>query len=396
MNKKYLLSVIILLVISVLIYLAYSFVENPDQEFTPPYKEAIWKSRIAAALEPSECKKVAGPRYGQTYYNGHLIDTHYHIDSIPDSEPGNQEEENKMKEDFLKKANEMNRGVLGLNIKVADIVCTLEQENTQKAFVFFPVYPEIYTYHIEVVKKTMEKYPDKFVPFIMPPDSDDSLFGSPTVNNEMLKKMLAVYPNLFKGYGEIGLYTRLPLGARALPPDSKRLRDIYPVIRQNKLAVYFHLAHGQKESFETILSENPDINFIFHGDQLIPGKQDDIQDLSNIENIIANHPNAFYTVDELYGDQWMIKPEKTKEEFLNYLKDYKNLLEFDLKNWKGIIERHPDQFLWGTDRSDQVLWSHDPEVGQALTNYARAFIAGLAPSVQEKFAYKNAEHLLKK
>ena len=90
----------------------------------------------------------------------------------------------------------------------------------------------------------------------------------------------------------------------------------------------------------------------------------------------------------------MINPKKTKKQFLDHLKEYEDLLKEDSRTWKGFIERHPDQVLWGTDRSNQVLWSHDPEVGIALSNYARAFISLLDEDVQERFAYKNAEKII--
>src|SRR3989344_3418790 len=343
--------------------------------------KSVWNKQVESALKSTECKTVTGPRYGKNYYNGPLIDTHYHIPDLTLPIIG----------DFG--ALDQVSPSLGLNLTISDIVCTLNQENTTKVFAFFPVYPEISDYHIELAKRTMQKYPDKFVPFIMPPEHDNSPNGFPTVDAKTLSKMLSVYPGLFRGFGEIGLYERQG-GAPALPPNSPRLTEIYPVVQSNKLVVYFHLGENQKESFEKVLDQNPDINFIWHGDQLIPGEQDGMQDLSNIEDIIRNHPNAFYTIDELYGNKWMIKPEVKKEEFLNYLEDYENLLQYDLNNWKWIIEKYPNQFMWGTDRSDQVLWSHDLEVGQALSNYARAFIAGLNTNVQENFAYKNAERLL--
>ena len=99
-------------------------------------------------------------------------------------------------------------------------------------------------------------------------------------------------------------------------------------------------------------------------------------------------------MDELYGDVWLLRPETSKEEFLAHFRDYESLLTKDLETWKGFIERHPDQVLWGTDRGAGTPWSLDMEVGEALSRYARAFIGRLDPSVQEKYAYKNAERLL--
>lgn len=345
-------------------------------------EKIIEDERIDDALDSSGCDKVKGPTYGSAYYDGPLIDSHYHISPIPEDEEPDEDDED---EDWP---------VLGTNLTIPDIVCTLKQEETDKVFAFFPVYTDFQKEHVEVARRTMERYPDRFVPFIMPPEEDDSKDGYPTVSAETLTEMLNLAPGLFKGFGEIGLYERED-GAAELPPDSKRLKNIYPVVRENKLAVYFHLGEGQMDSFEKTLRDNRDINFIFHGDQLIPGSNNGYA-LAPLKKILSRNPNAFYTVDELYGNQWMIKPGKTKKEFLDYLENYEPLLEYDLALWEDIIERFPDQFMWGTDRSDQVLWSHDPRVGQALANYARAFIARLDPAVREKFAYKNAERILDK
>lgn len=342
--------------------------------------QTVWDQIIKDVFKPSKCAPYKGKRYGSLYYSGPLIDSHYHIPSIPD-DPTNKQKP---------KINP----VLGRNLKITDINCTLQQEKTKKVFAFFPVYKEISKYQLKVAYKTMKRYPKRFVPFIMPPDDDGSPTGSPTVNAKTLEKMLKVYPKLFKAYGEIGLYGRED-GAGALPPDSKRLMNIYPVIRKHKLAVYFHLGVDDDDNLARVLAKYPDIKFIFHGDQLI-SYENGVQNLSVIEDLISKYPNLYYTVDELYGDDFLLKPSVTKAQFLAHLDNYETLLKEDVATWKDIIEAHPDQFMWGTDRSDQVLWSHSKEVGQALSNYGRAFIAQLDQNVQERFAYKNAEKIFYK
>ena len=113
-----------------------------------------------------------------------------------------------------------------------------------------------------------------------------------------------------------------------------------------------------------------------------------------IEGILSRHPNVSYGVDELYGDVMLLHPDSNKEKVVSYIKENKEtLLKKDLATWKGFIEDHPDQVIWGTDRGS-YLYSLDIEVGWAMSDYARAFIAGLDPAVQEKFAYKNAERLI--
>ena len=63
-----------------------------------------------------------------------------------------------------------------------------------------------------------------------------------------------------------------------------------------------------------------------------------------------------------------------------------------LRDWKQIIEAHPDQFTWGSDR--WYTWHFDPGVSGLVVEFGRAFIGRLDPAVQEKFAYKNAERML--
>ncbi len=354
------------------------------KEISP--EEKAWNQRIESALAPVNCLTPEPRKFGELFYNGPLIDAHIHIADIPDNNPLDGEPEYNEEEPLL-----------GVNTRITDIICTLEKENTKKVFAFFPVYKEISVQMIEIAKRTMEKYPDKFVPFIMPPDNDDSKEGFPTVDAQALQSMLEIEPNLFKGYGEIGLYARGdhggPTGAPELPPDNQRLLDIYPIVRENNLIVYFHLGEAQQESFEAVLENNPEINFVWHGDQLIP-YENGIQNLKHIDEILTNHPNAYYGVDELYGDEWLLKPETKKEDFLKHFDNYKTLLKKDTTTWKAFIEKHPDQVLWGTDRGWSAPWSADEDVGITLTNYARAFIAHLNPEVQERFAYKNAEKLL--
>ncbi|MBI2013623.1 MAG: hypothetical protein HYS87_02245 [Candidatus Colwellbacteria bacterium] len=344
--------------------------------------------RLTRAIGEYNCPTVSNlPDFGKLY-DGPLIDTHMHIphppegpeflDSLPYSSPHPQ---------------------LGRSITVSDYICNFKTTGITKAFIFFPVFRGLEDLHLAVADASVKRYPEFLVPFIMPPENDNDPSGFPTVSVDVLGEMLQVYSGLFRGYGEIGLYARGdnrgPTGAPELPPDSERLREIYPMIRENNLLVYFHLGRGQQESYERVLSANPDINFIFHGDQLIPYDRG-VQNLNIIDGILSRHKNVYYGIDELYGDVWLLHPDKSKDQFFKHFENYEELLEYDIATWKGFIERHPDQVLWGTDRGVGNIWSMDRDVGLTLTRYARAFIALLEPSVQDRFAHLNAEALLLK
>jgi hypothetical protein len=286
---------------------------------------------------------------------------------------------------------------VGDPVTLNDYARTFKHEGTPWVFAFFPIYSGFEDQQFAIARAAKEKYPGLFIPFIMPPDNDGSPKGFPTVSADVLAGMLDKVPELFAGYGEIGLYERGdnggPAGAPALPPDSRRMQAIYPVVRQHDLLVYVHLGEGQQASFERTAAANPDINFIFHGDQLVR-YEDGVQNLTALDEVLSRHPNVYYGVDELYGDTWLLRPEVSKEQFLAHFENYEELLDKDVATWRAFIERHPNQVLWGTDRGWFGGWALDPEVGVYLTRYARAFIHRLNPSVQENFAHKNAERLI--
>lgn len=347
-------------------------------------EEKIWRDRIELALAQTSCQNISND-IPTSYYQGQLIDTHLHIPAIPDWSP-----EEKFTETPEGRFGGQ-KSFLGWNIKMSEIACTIKQEGTKNNFAFFPVYEgKISNHLLEIWNRTILQYPEQFTPFIMSSGNDDDPNGFPTVTAETLQTMLYLYPNLFEGYGEIGLYPRENGGSPELPPDSKRLIDIYPIIRKYNLVVYFHLGEGHKKNFEKVLQQNQDINFIWHGDQL---------SVSEIEDILYKYPNAYYGIDAFWGhdrELFLLFVGKSKENYMNRLnKDFDKVLNYAISDWKKVIERHPDQIIWGTDRGDAV-WNYDSDLGQLQVKLARAFISKLDPNVQEKFAYKNAEKIINK
>ncbi len=336
-------------------------------------EEKHWNGVFKKAFEPANCLEPRDPdTLPDGYYKGPMIDTHVHLQSLPDGAPG-------FPDDYYPGDN------LGIRRSMDEWVCMLDVEGTKQAWGFFPVWEPIVQQSLDAVKITMEKYPNRFIPFIMPPDDDD-----PTVVAEELEEMLNIEPGLFKGYGEIGLYGNSD--SPPLPPDSEKLMEIYPVVRKHNLVVYFHLGEGQKEALERAATANPDVTFVFHGDQLIDCAECD-KTPHAVAEILERHPNIYYGVDELYGNVWLLQPGESKEKFLAHFADYEPLLKKDMDNWKEFIETHPDQVIWGTDRGVSESWDTNPEVALTLNNYTRAFIGKLDPAVQEKFAYRNAEKI---
>lgn len=361
---------------------------QPEEQVELTSEEQVWRGRVEKALAPSQCPEIPKPEYPSTYYQGPLTDTHLHIPSIPDWSP---EEDDLPKDQAPEGRFGGPQALLGWNVKMSEIACTLKTEGTHKNFAFFPAYEEeVLPYQLEIWSKTMQQYPELFTPFIMSSGNDDDPNGFPTVDANILKQMLAMHPGLFEGYGEIGLYARENGGSPELPPDSQRLQEIYPVIKQHNLVVYFHLGDGHKDNFEKVLDQYPDITFIWHGDQL---------SVDEVKDVLRKHPNAYYGIDEFFGGEreiFELYVGKSKEQYLDAANNkFDKIIQQAVSHWKSLIEQYPDQVLWGTDRGDAV-WNYDRDVGEMQVKIARAFIGKLKPEVQEKFAYQNVEKLLGK
>lgn len=293
------------------------------------------------------------------YYTGPLIDTHLHIPSPLDANDGNP--------------------VLRKDMTMADIACTLQYEGTRSAFAFFPVYAgdDSYEKFYKAADSAKETYPSVFVRFINPPGKKS---GVPTVTVNRLKRFLKDRPDVFQGYGEIGLYG----DSYAYRPNAYIFQNIYRVVQKQKLLVYYHPGENQLNAFRKTLAKYPNINFIVHGEQI----ENDVAEL------IDDYDNIYFTVNDLYGDQYLLHQGENEESFLEKIDDYETLIEQDLSTWQERIEAHPRQFLWGTDRGGVAAWTLDKDVGLGISDYGRAFIAQLDPEVQEMFAYKNAQRLI--
>ena len=143
---------------------------------------------VKAAVTSKNCEILEKEKPYPNSYQGALIDAHIHIPPIPDGP-------------FREFDSDTERLIMGANVTMADYVCLMESENIKTVFAFFPVWKPIIDESLSLVKRTMDTYGERFIPFIMPPDRDDRADGFPTVEAGELGKMLKVYQKMFRGYG---------------------------------------------------------------------------------------------------------------------------------------------------------------------------------------------------
>src|SRR3989344_7762630 len=132
-----------------------SSVQRTEDIIKPNYFDPIWNERIEMALASTPCPDVSQETYPSSYYQGPLTDTHLHIPAIPDWSANGVPDLDELEGRFGGP-----EALLGWNVKMSEIACTIKMEGTHKNFAFFPVYDEESTLPLlEIWNRVMEKYP---------------------------------------------------------------------------------------------------------------------------------------------------------------------------------------------------------------------------------------------
>jgi hypothetical protein len=366
---------------------------TPDYDLI--YYERAWQARVDNGFTDEPCPVVAAPVYPDDYYQGRIIDTHMHMPQLPDTplgfEAGERELEGFARSDYSAR-DDFDEPlesfpfvdqipVAGNNMTMNHIACTLMADGTDGGFSFYSVFTSQPDSSLDLAKIAEERWPGLFVPFISPPGEVNNVA---TVGGARLQEMITPYPGLFKGLGEMRFNGTGRDWATALSHDE--LMSTLPVVQEHGMMVYTHPDDLQRGALGRTLAANPNTIIIAHGDEIE----------HDVTQLMDDYPNFYYTIDALFGDQYLQHPEETAAGYLSKteVEDFPWMLEYDLNFWKEAIEAHPDRFMWGTDRGGIVLWGWDLANSRRVVEYARAFIGQLDPAVQERFAYQNAERLI--
>jgi hypothetical protein len=355
-------------------------VENSSDSFFTKFMDGQMQPRIDAAFAPTSCEGASETNYPSSYYQGPLIDSHFHIPALDDDfggDGGGEYGSGGVDAELYDSIAKEDRPSLGTNLNMNSVACALQREGSIKAFAFFPVYLDIQTYLLEVAERTMEAYPSLFVPFIQSSGSEASI-----VEPGILQEFLDMSPDLFFGLGEVGDSPTEPINP---PADSVLYTENFEVVESNGLSVvYFHNGVGHHENLGRALEGFPDITFITHGDFVRP----------YIDDLIGRYPNLHFTYNDIFDKHASLFRFGDKQEFIsNVERDWDMMLDTAFEMYGAGIEAHPDRYMWGTDRAD-IAWNYDEDIGILLAKYGRAFIGRFDPEIQEKIAYKNAELLI--
>ena len=321
-------------------------------------------------LKEVECDNTPAKRqFSNTlYYTGPLIDNHLHMPFTFEVSSA------------IYQQADWDAPILEKEVAAGSIICDFDKEKISSAFGFYAVPNLLKGQAVGPITQIEQRYPGRIIPFLMP-----AHVSGLDLKPDEAEEVLNSNKGLFRGYGEIALYRG---SYKGISPDDPSLLEIYKIADKHNLIVMMHPDGGQKQAFEKILKENPSVKFLFHGENMWPW----------VTEIIGVYPNAYYSVDtglfgvhnghttaNIYGSE--------KEEFVSdFTGNFDRILKANAEVWGPRIEKHPDNYLWGTDRAYD--WHFDADVGALLEEISRSFIGQLRPDVQEKFAYKNAQRLL--
>ncbi len=319
-----------------------------SQEIKP---QEIAEQKPASPPLPCDSAPLVRQFKNTPYYTGQLFDAHVHM-------PGPSD--------------------------VKKLICNLDKEKAKGAIGFYWSPPQSQTLEEMLAEAASIKNDSsgKIRLFLMPK----------SYSLKTLEDIETTHKGLFTGYGEMAFYNRGDPSQSYYPksPDEQQFLDLYVLAGKNNFVVMIHPDQGQQKAIENVLQKNPNVKFYLHGEEIE----------SAIVGLMDKYSNVYYSIDATLsrlpysGDALHVSG--TEEEYVSKVKqNFNAMLNGAVNDWKVKIEKHPDRFTWGTDRGG-FSWHYGEEVSRLFEELSRAFIGQLDPTVQEKYAYKNAEDLLQK
>src|SRR3989344_5015872 len=324
----------------------------------PQPKPEVKTQEVAAeqspksALSPCEPTPLVRQFSNTPYYTGPLFDAHFHVPDLSE-------------------------------VSLNNLLCTFDKEKVKGTILFY------WNAQLSSEKRLAEAESIKN-------DSSGKIrvFLAPVQYSlKALEDIEAAHKGLFTGYGEMAFYNRGDPSQSYYPkrPDAQEFLEIYALAEKNNFVVMIHPDRGQEQAIENVLQKYPNVKFYLHGDE-IEGA---------IIGLMDKYPNVYYSIDAVlsrlpFPPADALHLSSSENEYVSKLtQNFSAILEGAVSDWKTKIETHPDRFTCGTDRGG-ATWHYGEEVSRLFEELSRAFISRLDLSVQEKYAYKNAESLLQK
>ena len=329
-----------------------------------------------AADDQVELTKEAAPPLtapdGVPWYDGPLFDSHVHVIGL--SNP-----------------------FYGERFTTSDVLHMMDRNDIRAGVGFYMPPVTGRQSEVDELLGYVDALEGRLVALLLPPPFD---FGLDTgfmgfADGAYTRSLLGpLYPpeGTLDGFGEIAFYTD---HFSSLGPVGPEMDDVYPIVAQSNGVIMIHPRTGQTaEEYATVIRENPEIKFLFHGTNSRYDKEGEGTAILGLLNDY-DFDNVYYSLDTAsildspqYPGTLQMDPESTDDfvELMNFL-GVQNLARLAFQEYGQIIIDHPDRTLWGTDVINS--WHFEDAAIDMLVDFSRRFIAMLPEEIQQKFAFSN-------
>lgn len=226
-----------------------------------------------------------------------------------------------------------------------------------------------------VAVPAQQAYPDFIYPFmsIRLDPTRHRLGLSPEEEKNFLNRF---QQPVVRGIGELSLRHRAgsKIAGNEYPVDGSAALKLYDMAMQKKAPVTVHAEHGFHDEIERVLSQKPDLVFIWAHVGDGPA--------TLVQSMMRKYPN-------LYADISCQNPYFQRGRPLDEqsLADSQGRIK---REWQEVFEEFPDRFLFGLDVTSRHRFNLIPRT----VAYYRGVLGQLEPATAAKIGYLNAKRLL--
>lgn len=214
----------------------------------------------------------------------------------------------------------------------------------------------------------LKLYPNTFTPFL---DLDTE--SSADFTTERLGQILTVAQGKinYKGLGEVSFVDPGPWNNKKFTDTP--LPELIEFFGEREMVVAAHIAQGQTADLKSILTQYPDTKILVHG------YPDGLKDL------LVKHKNLYYAAE--------LEIMLGKGTYSCSISFSDGDVDSAISQYAPLIAAAPDQVLWATNAHSKCHFQ--PGFYGKLIEFSQKFVEKLPEEHRERFAYGNAERLLK-
>jgi hypothetical protein len=171
-------------------------------------------------------------------------------------------------------------------------------------------------------------------------------------------------------------------GERYVAPDGKNVIKLLTALEKRHIPVMTHweVYNWDRDwpGFHALYAHFPGVTFVWpHAGFASP---------EQVRTVLSSHANVMITLSKKEKDQNALSSEEKEEMLGDAIVDNDGLL---LPEWRDLIEKYPDRFMFATDAHKDFRWA---KYGQVVNQWRR-ILAQLSDPIAQAIAWGNAKRV---